>query len=241
VSATASAVGERRLAKKSDKIVRSLSAVRQIEVDRKLLSRVRELGWLPDEVAFGVDARWSARLREGEKEVSRVPEAELESLRRKLARFAKKNTADLLPRLEKARTRAEENLSRELSDPASDRSDRSLHRYRLAVKKARYLAEDLALMGSPGLETEIEGKKALQDAFGRWNDLRLFRRDLDKARREAERRGTVTFVSELDRLISALEPVVESARAQALRSAGAGSAPARVRRRAKRSSGARAS
>jgi len=241
VSATASALGERSLAKKSKKIVRSLSAARQIEVDRKLLSRVRELGWLPDEVAFGVDARWSARLREGEKDVSRVPEAELQSLRRKLARFAKKSPSDLLPRLEKARTRAEENLSKELSDPASDRS---LHRYRLAVKKARYLAEDLALMGSPGLETEIEGKKALQDAFGRWNDLRLFRRDLEKARSEAERRGTVTFVSELDRLISALEPAVESARAQALRSAGAGGATAKVRRRTRRSSdspGSRAS
>ena len=130
--------------------------------------------------------------------------------------------------------RVEQDLSKPLADPPSDRS---LHRYRLTLKKARYLAEDLALMGSPGLEREIEGKKALQDAFGRWNDLRLFQRDLEKARKEAERRGTVTFVSELDRLISALEPAVESARAQALRRAtSAVKAPAQLLARPKRRS-----
>ncbi|MDQ2978774.1 MAG: CHAD domain-containing protein, partial [Acidobacteriota bacterium] len=86
----------------------------------------------------------------------------------------------------------------------------------LAVKQARYLTEDLALAGRGGLEREIEGKKRIQDALGRWNDLRLFRRHLVATRDEAEHRGTVTFALELDRLIAALDPAVLSVRSQAL-------------------------
>ncbi|HYK42795.1 MAG TPA: CHAD domain-containing protein [Thermoanaerobaculia bacterium] len=220
VGATASVLGPRKIAKKSRKLADSLSDLRQIQVDRELLSRVRQLGWLPEEVAFGVDARWGASLREGEKLAARrVPESEIDRLERKLSRLSKKKP-DVLPRLEKARRQADENVA---SPPEGKgaRSDRSLHRYRLAVKKARYLTEDLALAGRAGLEAEIEEKKRVQDALGRWNDLRLFRKNLRSARREAERRGTVTYVSELDRLISALEPAVGAARENAVRVAAA--------------------
>jgi CHAD domain-containing protein len=213
VVATASVLGPRKVAKKSKKLADSLSDLRQIQVDRELLSRVRELGWLPEEVAFGVDARWDASLREGEKLAARrVPEAEIDRLERKLSRLSKKKPDGLL-RLEKARLQAEESAS----VPPEGHGDRSLHRYRLAVKKARYLTEDLALAGRGGLEAEIEEKKLVQDALGRWNDLRLFRKNLRSARREAERRGTVTYVQELDRLISALEPAVGAARENAVR------------------------
>ena len=96
-------------------------------------------------------------------------------------------------------------------------TDRALHRYRLAVKEARYVAEDLALAGRSGLGPEIEQRKKIQDALGRWNDLRLFRRHLIATRKDAGRRGAVTFVLELDRLATALEPAVASAREEALR------------------------
>jgi CHAD domain-containing protein len=230
VVATASVLGPRKVAKKSKKLADSLSDLRQIQVDRELLSRVRELGWLPEEVAFGVDARWDASLREGEKLAARrVPESEIDRLGRKLSRLSKKKP-DILPRLEKARRRAEENVSAPPEGKGA-RSDRSLHRYRLAVKKARYLTEDLALAGRAGLEAEIEEKKRVQDALGRWNDLRLFRKNLRSARREAERRGTVTYVSELDRLISALEPAVGEARENAVRVAAARAPDSAQRRR----------
>lgn len=214
VSATASALGRDKLAKQSKRLVRSLSDLRQIEVDRKLLARVRELGWLPEEVAAGVDARWDTLLKDGEKVAARrVPDEELEALRRKLSRLSRRRQEDLLVRLEEARQKAEEGLA-PLPEGANDRS---LHRYRLAVKKVRYLTEDLALAGRPGLDADIERRKRVQDALGRWNDLRLFRRDLVATRDEAEKRGAVTFALELDRLIAALEPAVLSARREALR------------------------
>lgn len=233
VSATATALGRDKLAKQSKKLVRSLSDLRQIEVDRKLLARVRELGWLPDEVAAGVDARWDAQLRDGEKAAARsVPDGELEALRRKLSRLSREKQEDLLVRLEKAKRRAEEGLEglSAISEGANT-SDRSLHRYRLAVKEARYITEDLALAGRPGLEAEIERKKEIQDALGRWNDLRLFRQDLLATRDEAEKRGAVTFVLELDRLVAALEPAVLSARREALRVASGSGRVAPMRRR----------
>ncbi len=231
VAATATALGRDKLAKRSRRIVRSLSDLRQIEVDRTLLARVREIGWVPDDVATAVDARWDALLREGARAAARrVPEEELERLRRKLSRLSRKKHRDVLPLLEQARDRAEKNLS-PLPEASSDRA---LHRYRLAVKEARYVTEDLALAGRPGLEGEIEDKKTMQDTLGRWNDVRLFRRHVLSMRKDAERRGSVTFVRELDRLAAALEPAVQSARAAALRltsgSSEVGAARARPRR-----------
>ncbi|MEP6802399.1 MAG: CHAD domain-containing protein [Acidobacteriota bacterium] len=231
VAATATALGRDKLAKRSRRIVRSLSDLRQIEVDRTLLARVREIGWVPDDVATAVDARWDALLREGARAAARrVPEQELERLRRKLSRLSRKKHRDVLPLLEQARDRAEKNL---FPLPEAS-SDRALHRYRLAVKEARYVTEDLALAGRPGLEGEIEDKKTIQDTLGRWNDVRLFRRHVLAMRKDAERRGSVTFVRELDRLAAALEPAVQSARAAALRltsgTSEVGAARARPRR-----------
>lgn len=214
VCATATALGRDKLAKKSRRIVRSLSDLRQIEVDRGLLARVRKIGWVPEDVATAVDARWDALLREGARVAERrIPEEDVERLRRKVARLSRKKQRKLLPRLEQARDRAEKRLV-----PLPEKSsDRALHRYRLAVKEARYLAEDLALAGRAGLEGEIEYGKKVQDMLGRWNDVRLFRRHILSMRKDAERRGSVTFVRELDRLASALEPAVRTARAEALR------------------------
>lgn len=214
VSATASALGRGGIAKRSKKLVKSLSVLRQLEVDRKILARIRELGWLPDEVAAGIDARWDGLLRQGAKTAARrVPDGALDRLRRKLSRLSKEKQEDVLLRLEEAQKRAE----RGLAEVSGDAKDRTLHQYRLAVKESRYLTEDLALAGRTGLAREIARKKRVQDALGRWNDLRLFRRDLAATRDDAERRGAVTFVLELDRLVAALEPAVSSARKEALR------------------------
>lgn len=231
VAATATALGRNKLAKKSRRIVRSLSDLRQIEVDRTLLARVREIGWVPDDVATAVDARWDALLREGARVAARrVPDDELERLRRKLSRLSRKKQRDVVPRLEQAREKAE----RLLSPLPDESSDRALHRYRLAVKEARYVTEDLALAGRPGLEGEIENKKTIQDTLGRWNDVRLFRRHVLSMRKDAERRGSVTFVRELDRLAAALEPAVQSARAEALRLTSEGSEAGAARARPRR-------
>jgi hypothetical protein len=62
----------------------------------------------------------------------------------------------------------------------------------------------------------VEREKALQEALGRWNDLRMFRRRLAVSRNEAEERGAITLAAELDHLLAALEPAIASTRRDAV-------------------------
>jgi CHAD domain-containing protein len=212
VSATAAALDRQKLAKQSGDVVRRLSRLRQLEVDRQLLGRVREMGLLSADVASGLEARWDALLRTDQKGATRAArKGRVHRIERELDRLARRKDADLLDRLQRERQRAEAAL-RSLPEPPSERQ---LHRYRLAVKKARYLAEDLTLAGMPEMSRAVETEKKIQDSLGRWNDLRLFRKRLADTRQEGEKRGAVTLVRELDHLIAALERTVKDARRQA--------------------------
>jgi len=209
VSATAAALDRQKLAKKSSEVVRRLSRLRQLEVDRQLLGRVREMGLLSADVASGLEARWDALLRSGQKQASRAARKQrMHQIERSLKHLARGNDDEWLSRLRRERLRAEAKLGA-LPEPPSDRQ---LHRYRLAVKKARYLAEDLTLAGMPEMSRAVATEKKIQDAIGRWNDLRLFRKRLLETREDAEKRGAVTLVRELDRLVAALEQTVHDAR-----------------------------
>lgn len=211
--ATASALGARNLARQARSLARSLSQRRQLEVDRHLLSRVRELGVLSPDVAAGLDARWDSLFRSGARSAEKV--ATGRPMRRLLERLADRGDepdAGALRKLCRARRAAARKLGR-LPDV---KSDHELHRYRLAVKKARYIAEDLALLGVRDSAAAAANLKAAQEALGRWNDVRLFRKRLLRTRREAERRGAVTLALELDRLLAALDRTLEKARAGAL-------------------------
>ena len=215
--ATAAALGKKRIERKSRSLVRKLSPLRQLEVDRLLLSRLRELGHVTENVAAGLDARWGAEYSEGLEEAARVARCgKSRRLEKRLRRQARRGKDDAPFRLEIERRRLESRLAA----PPDDASDRRLHRYRIAVKRARYLAEDLAACGVPGLESRIAREKELQDALGRWNDIQLFRERLRQTREESEARGTVSLVVELDHLIAALEGTVASARRAALAVAG---------------------
>jgi CHAD domain-containing protein len=215
--ATAAALGKKKIERRARSLVRSLSPLRQLEVDRHLLSRLRELGHLSENVAAGLDARWSADYSEGLEEAARVARSKKERrLERRLRRLARNDGDDATLRLELERRRIE----RRLLPPGEEATDRRLHRYRIAVKRARYLAEDLAACGVSGLESRIAREKELQDALGRWNDIHLFRERLKETREESEARGSVALVLELDHLIAALEGTVASARREALAVAG---------------------
>jgi CHAD domain-containing protein len=215
--ATAAALGKKKIERKARSLVRSLSPLRQLEVDRHLLSRLRELRHLSENVAAGLDARWGAEYSEGLGEAARVARSKRQRrLERRLRRLARNKGDDATLRLELERRRIE----RRLLPPGEDSTDRRLHRYRIAVKRARYLAEDLAACGVPGLEGRIAREKELQDALGRWNDIHLFRERLKETREESEARGSVALVLELDHLIAALEGTVASARREALAVAG---------------------
>jgi CHAD domain-containing protein len=212
VSATAEALRRQKLAKNSTEVVRRLSRLRQLEVDRHLLGRVRELGLLSADVATGLEARWDALLRSGQREASRAARTQrMHRIEREVKRLTREKADGSLDLLQRERRRAEQEL-RSLPEPPTDRQ---LHRYRLAVKKARYLAEDLALAGLPEMSRAVASERKIQDAIGRWNDLRLFRKRLLDTRDEAEKRGAVTLVRELDHLITALQHTVDAARREA--------------------------
>ena len=217
VEATAAALGRKKVEKRARSLVRSLSPLRQLEVDRKLLARLRELGRIAENVSAGLDARWSAEYSEGVEAATRVARSgKRRRLEKKLRSLARRPQEDVPLRLEIERRR----LENRLAPPPEDASDRQIHRYRIAVKRARYLAEDLAACGVPGLESRIAREKELQDALGHWNDIQLFRERLKDTRQEAEERGSVSLVLELDRLIAALEGTVATARREALAVAG---------------------
>jgi CHAD domain-containing protein len=215
-AATAEALGKKKIVRGSRQIVRALSELRQLEVDRGLLARVRKLGWLAEDGASGLDARWSALFAADAKKATRAADGkEMRRLARDLKRRARESRKPPTARLEKERLRVE----RCLQPPPKRASDQQIHRYRLAVKKARYLAEDLSSSGAPGWERAIDRERELQEELGRWNDARLFRKRLVRARAQSEERGAVSLALELDRAILALDAVVLTARERALEKA----------------------
>jgi CHAD domain-containing protein len=210
---TAAALGKKKIERRSRRLASSLAELRQLEVDRALLARVHGLGILPEDAYSGLQARWDTRSEADARKALRI--AQGPKMRRLIARVrrrSRRNIGKTMLRLDLERTRAE----RRLTPPGDRASDRDLHRYRLAVKRARYLAEDLAACGAPNLDTAIAREKEVQEALGRWNDVRLFRFRLIKTRVEAEERGAVTLALELDRVIGALEGTVAATRADAL-------------------------
>lgn len=213
LAATASGQREDRVARSARHLVRSLSDRRQLEVDRQLLSRVRELGVLAPDVAAGLDARWDALMASGARGAEKaVTGRRMRALVAQLGDLKSRSEGEISRRLQSARRRAE----RSIAHPPDGSSDGGLHRYRVAIKTARYVLEDMALRGVPDVAPSLDRLRGAQEALGRWNDVRLFSQRLSRTRREAERRGAVTLALELDRLLAALERTIQKARADAL-------------------------
>ena len=60
VEATAAALGKKKIERKAALARALASPLRQLEVDRQLLSRLREMGRLPENAAAALEARWGA-------------------------------------------------------------------------------------------------------------------------------------------------------------------------------------
>jgi len=225
LSATAGALGRRELSKNAKSLVRSLSKQRQLEVDRALLAKVGRLGFLSPDAATALAARWEKLATRGERRLAKAAGEPVETMVRRLDRLSRRAAEDGGPaaRLERARVRAE----RALEQPLDGRDDHALHRYRIAVKKARYLAEDLGALGITPWKSRAEREKALQEALGRWNDLRMFCRRLVESRRDAEERGAVTLSRELGRLLATLKPTIDDVRRAAVEASRRVEAPIR--------------
>jgi len=209
LSATASALGRKSVSRGARSIVRSLSEQRQLEVDRQILARIGRLRFLSPDAVTALAARWDKLAARSGRKLTRAADGRpIQTLVHRLDRLSRKSGGKIVPRLERARQRAVGALARSLEG----KDDKTLHRHRLAIKKARYLAEDLAALGLQEWTTHIEREKALQEALGRWNDLRMFHRRLAESRDEAEQRGAVTLAAELEHLLVALEPTIAAVR-----------------------------
>jgi CHAD domain-containing protein len=214
IAATAKAMDRRGVWRRARAIARSLSKPRQLEVDRQLLVRIGELGFLSPDAVTALTARWEKASERAARKVARAAGGKgVRTLRRKVARLPGGRAADALSPIESARKKAEVLLSGSLEGA----DEPTFHRYRLAVKKARYLAEDLAALGLSEWTGPRERERQLQETLGRWNDLRLFCARLRKARVEAEERGAVALSGEVERLLAALEPTIASLREAAVR------------------------
>ena len=183
--------------------MRSLSSDRQSEVDRALLARVRALRLLSDDAATALEIRWKPAIAASrtDRAATGKEEKQFHRLTRKLRRLASRPATEEVQRLLAKRSEAEAGLAK---PPARD-DDRSLHSYRIRVKRARYLAEDLVASGRPEFEASVARERAAQDVLGRWNDLRLFLARIDRERTKAERRGAVRLAAELEDLTKVLE------------------------------------
>ena len=213
VAVTSQALGRKRLARRARAICRSLSRSRQLQVDRRLLERIGRLGLLSPDAVTALAARWEKLAGRATRRLERATDGKrMQKLRRRLEALARKRSGRGLRRLGKARRDAEQSLTRSLEG----RDDRAFHRYRTAVKRARYLSEDLAAIGLPETPEEAARERALQECLGRWNDLRGFRERLAESRDDAERRGTVVLAGEIERLLAALEPALDAARTAAV-------------------------
>jgi triphosphatase len=213
VAATAGALGRRKLEQRAKKIVRALSPDRQLEVDLQLLARVGKLGLLSADGVTALEARWKLPFVAGNSHAERASEdRRLRPLVRKLRRLAARPRADSVKRLLEERAQAEA----ELADTPEKGDDKSLHRFRLRVKRARYLAEDLAACGSIGFALPASREKSAQEILGRWNDLNLFLQRIDRERREAELRGAVRLAAELEELAGALQGPLAALRRDAM-------------------------
>jgi CHAD domain-containing protein len=211
-AATAGALGRRKVEHRAVAIVRSLSSDRQSEVDRALLARIRALGLLSEDAATALEIRWKPPIAGTRTDrIANGKEEKFRRLTRKLRRLAARSRTEEVPRLLAKRSEAEAALAK---PPARD-DDRSLHRYRIQVKRARYLAEDLVASGRPEFEASVARERAAQDVLGRWNDLRLFLARIDRERTKAERRGAVRLASELEDLSKALEEPLAGLRREA--------------------------
>src|SRR5262249_33310179 len=121
VSATAKALKRQKLAKNSTEVVRRLSRLRQLEVDRHLLGRVREMGLLSADVATGLEARWDALLRSGQREASRAARTHrMHRIERELKQLTRAKPNGSLHLLQRDRRRAGHEL-RTLPQPPTDR------------------------------------------------------------------------------------------------------------------------
>jgi CHAD domain-containing protein len=208
VAVLARATGRKRVDRAARRFARELSRLRQLEIDAHLLDGLPD-GLVPAEARNAVEARIALLAADP---AARSRRRLGSGKWKRFLRHVGRSNSVSRRRLTKASRKALEKLAR--LDAAA--SDENLHRYRLQVKKGRYLLETRIALGEKALQPEAARLKSLQDAIGNWNDLRLFAADLVRIRTLSEEEGAVSLAAHLDVVIRFLEPCIEKARKEAL-------------------------
>jgi len=209
-------VGGRRLSRRARRIARRCARVGALESQRRLLSRVRELGLISADSAEVLDARWEELSRERSRRALRaVRKRAVEWLLDALSRQARAGERRLRRRLERAGRR----IAPRFRLPSPQPDDGDLSRYRKRFRRALRIALALAEAGGPREPDAARRETDAGGALDRWHGLHAFRKLLAREREDAERRGSVTLALALDRLISAVDPTLENARRRLLAAA----------------------
>jgi CHAD domain-containing protein len=211
-TAVVAAAGERpKVARGAAKLVRRLSSLRQLEVDRRLVGELVRSGALAPEDARAVDDAFAALLERQRK--------------RALERLSGKGARKLDARLGGWRSDAAlaGSLAREAEEallPPRVLDDEGLHRLRIAVKRRRYALMARRDLGVPGLDGEIARWESLQDALGEANDWRSLRRDAVelRERRRAESPAAAALDAVFDLASDRAEEARKAARAAVVES-----------------------
>jgi hypothetical protein len=220
VTLSARAAGERDLARRARRNLRRLASLSTLVKNRELLARVRTLGFLPPEAAASLDARWEESSQAAaQRALRRVRGRRMRRVLRALSRLGRHGSYNLVLRLE----RKQRGAAKRFPPPAGDSRDRELSRYRRAVRRTRDLSLAIAEAAGTRPTPADEREAGICAAFDRWKRLSVFRRTLRRERRDAERRGSVTLVSELDSLLAVLDGTLVRARDEALEAARAAS------------------
>jgi hypothetical protein len=229
VAASARATNSGRLARRARRLRRRLAELSALERNRDLLKRVRRLGFLPPEAAESLDARWEELSGALAGQARRhLRGGRMRRLRRAISRQGRHAPERLVALLEKSYRRAESRVG----GLASAAEDRDLLRQLRRRGKASEIARALVEAGAPAATRKIEPEDLGAAALGRWRELWLFRRSLERELREAERRGAVMLALDLDGLLATLEKTLVRTRREALTAGAAGNVVAFRRRSA---------
>ena len=173
IAVIAEAGGRPKVARGAGRLVRRLSPLRQLEVDRQLVAELGKSGAVAPQDARIVDALLGSRYARSRENVEEI--------------FSTREGRKLDERLGHARRTGalKARLARRTEQPIvppAALDDDAMHRLRIAIKKRRYALMARRELGVPDLEKEIARWASFQDALGRANDWRSFRRDLVRLR-----------------------------------------------------------
>ncbi len=212
IATTSGALGRPRVEKLARALARAFARPRRLAVDRRLLDRVGRLGLVSPEAVAALVTHWERQTEDAAARTSRATEGRrMRRLRRRLERLSRKESPRTLDRI----SRAHRDVAAALERPLDGKDEGAFRRCRRVARRARSLADDLVALGLPE-HPDAARERALDEALGRWHDLRAFRKRLAGSRSESERRGTVILAAEIERLLAVLEPALASARAEAV-------------------------